>query len=115
MRNVITLDESWTAGEIPPALQIQLLDPPVSLDGWELQVRFERDGKEVTPAHGTPVDWVDAELSLCKVNFGAGDMAVTGERSEFRIEVWAAGAGQRIASRLIVNHIYENVGSDPTI
>ncbi len=117
MRSILTLDTNWTAGEIPIPVKVQLLDPPQDLTSWVLQVRFEIDGVEITPGASTPVEWDDASQSIAKVNFAQGDIEVTtGKKSSLiEIEVWAAGASQRIASKTIVNWIYAQVGASPTI
>ena len=117
MRSVLHLSPNWTAGEIPIPLLVQLLTPPQSLQSWNLQVRFERDGVELTPQAGTPVEWEDITLALAKVNFAAGDIEVTAGAafSRYEIEVWAAGAGQRIASKTIINEVYPQVGAAPTV
>ncbi len=117
MRDVLTLDTNWTAGEIPPSLLIDLLDPPQDLTAYTLQVRMTRDGTEFTPAAGTPVEFDDPLKSRVKVNFADGDVIVTegNEFSLYEIEVWAAGGGIRIATKTVIVEVYPQVGSAPTI
>ncbi len=116
-KDVLHLSTNWTAKEIPIPLLVQMKTPPVDLTGYVLEVRFDRDGVEITPAHANPVVWDDITKALAKVQFADGDIDVAPgvPFSRYEIEVWAAGAGSRIATMTILNEVYPHVGAAPTI
>lgn len=117
MRDVLTLDTNWTAGEIPAGLIVQMLNPPQDITGYSVQVRMDRDDVEFDPAASTPVELDEPLKATVKINFGAGDIEVTPgkDRSRITMEVWIAGGGVRAASKTIVNWVYKQVGTPPTI
>lgn len=115
-RTVVTLDESWTAKEIPVPLKVKMFKTDQNLTGWLLQLRMTRNGTELS--FGGTVTWEDASTGIAKITFVDGDIDVETAGDEFAmydIEVWASGGGQRLASVLIKNGCYAYVGSAPTV